>query len=94
MLAFVVPFLQIQNLGLKNPNTPFDDAQAGFIRYAVIGEYDWTQDAARKAILSLLPPGSLPAQPRAGGSYSASSGTFSFVPLTTMPPRSPGATLP
>ena len=37
VLAFVVPFLQVQNLGLKNPNTPFDDAQAGFIRYAVIG---------------------------------------------------------
>jgi hypothetical protein len=37
VLAFVVPFLQIQNLGLKNPNTPFDDAQAGFIRYGVIG---------------------------------------------------------
>ena len=36
VLAFVVPFLQIQNLGLKNPNTPFDDAQAGFIRYGVI----------------------------------------------------------
>jgi len=66
----------------------------GRIRYTVIGEYDWTQDAARKAILSLLPPGSLPAQPRAGGSYSASSGTFNFVPLTTMPPRPPGATLP
>ena len=66
----------------------------GRIRYAVIGEYDWTQDAARKAIFSLLPPGAVPTQPRAGGSYSASSGTFSFVPLTTMPPRSPGATLP
>jgi hypothetical protein len=36
VLAFVVPFLQISALGLKNPNTPFDDAQAGFIRYAVI----------------------------------------------------------
>ena len=52
------------------------------------------EDAARKAILSLIPPGSLPTQPRAGGSYSASSGTFSVVPLTTMPPRPPGATLP
>ena len=38
----------------------------GRIRYAVIGEYDWTQDAARQAILALLPPGSLPTQPRAG----------------------------
>ena len=37
----------------------------GRIRYAVIGEYDWTQDAARKAILSLLPPGNVPTQPRA-----------------------------
>jgi hypothetical protein len=36
VLAFVVPFLQIENLGLKNPNTPFDNAQAGFIRYGVI----------------------------------------------------------
>jgi thiol-disulfide isomerase/thioredoxin len=38
----------------------------GRIRYAVIGEYDWTQEAARKAILSLLPPGAVPTQPRAG----------------------------
>jgi len=38
----------------------------GRIRYAVIGEYDWTQDGARKAIFSLLPPGGVPAQPRAG----------------------------
>lgn len=37
----------------------------GRIRYAVIGGYDWTQDAARQAILSLMPPGSLPTQPRA-----------------------------
>lgn len=37
VLAFVVPFLQINALGLKNPATPFDDAQAGYIRYAVIG---------------------------------------------------------
>jgi thiol-disulfide isomerase/thioredoxin len=66
----------------------------GRVRFAVIGEYDWTQEAARQAILSLMPPGAVPTQPRAGGSYSASSGTFSFVPLTTMPPRSPGATLP
>ena len=42
----------------------------GRIRYTVIGEYDWTQDAARKAILSLMPPGSLPTQPRAGLSAS------------------------
>ena len=37
----------------------------GRIRYAVIGEYDWTQDGARKAIFSLLPPGGVPSQPRA-----------------------------
>src|SRR5262249_18212852 len=36
VLSFVVPFLQVEALGLKNPDTPFDDAQAGFIRYAVI----------------------------------------------------------
>src|SRR5262249_29475635 len=36
VLAFVVPFLQIDALGLKNPETPFDDAQAGYIRYGVI----------------------------------------------------------
>lgn len=42
----------------------------GRIRHAVIGEYDWTQDAARQAILSLLPPGSLPTQPRAALSAS------------------------
>jgi thiol-disulfide isomerase/thioredoxin len=42
----------------------------GRIRYAVIGEYDWTQDAARQAILPLLPPGSSPTQPRAGLSAS------------------------
>jgi|SRR5579884_3009546 len=36
VLSFVMPFLQIDALGLKNPNTPFDDAQAGFIRYGVI----------------------------------------------------------
>jgi thiol-disulfide isomerase/thioredoxin len=33
----------------------------GRVRYAVIGEYDWTQDVARKLIFSLLPA----AQPRA-----------------------------
>jgi len=37
----------------------------GRIRYSVIGEYDWTQDGARKAIFSLLPPGGAPSQPRA-----------------------------
>jgi thiol-disulfide isomerase/thioredoxin len=42
----------------------------GRIRYAVIGGYDWTQDAARKAIFSLLPPGSVPTQPRAALSAS------------------------
>ena len=36
VLSFVVPFLQVDALGLKNPDTPFDDAQAGYIRYAVI----------------------------------------------------------
>jgi thiol-disulfide isomerase/thioredoxin len=66
----------------------------GRVRYAVVGEYDWTQDAARKAILALLPAGGPATRPRAGASYSASSGTLSFVPLTTMPPRSPGVTLP
>jgi hypothetical protein len=38
----------------------------GRVRYVVIGEYDWTQDAVRKAILALMPPGGVPAQPRAG----------------------------
>jgi thiol-disulfide isomerase/thioredoxin len=66
----------------------------GRVRYAVIGEYDWEQDAARKAVLALMPPGNPATQPRAGGSYSASSGTLGVVPLSTMPPRSPGATLP
>jgi thiol-disulfide isomerase/thioredoxin len=42
----------------------------GRVRYAVIGGYDWTQDAARKAIFSLLPPGSVPTQPRAALSAS------------------------
>jgi len=37
----------------------------GRIRYAVIGEYDWTQEGARRAIFSLLPPGGVSAQPRA-----------------------------
>jgi thiol-disulfide isomerase/thioredoxin len=37
----------------------------GRIRYAVIGEYDWTQEGARKAIFSLLPPGGVSTQPRA-----------------------------
>jgi len=44
----------------------------GRVRYAVIGEYDWTQDAARQAILGLLPPGGVPAtQPRAALSASS-----------------------
>jgi thiol-disulfide isomerase/thioredoxin len=37
----------------------------GRIRYAVIGEYDWTQDAMRQVIFSLLPPGGVSSQPRA-----------------------------
>jgi hypothetical protein len=64
----------------------------GRIRYSARGEIDWAQDGTRKAILALLPREATP--PRAGGSYSASSGTFGVVPLTTMPPRSPGVTLP
>jgi thiol-disulfide isomerase/thioredoxin len=43
----------------------------GRVRYAVIGEYDWTQDAARKAILALLPPGNPAIQPRAALSASS-----------------------
>ena len=42
----------------------------GRVRYLVIGEYDWTQDAVRKAIFELLPPGSAPTQPRAALSAS------------------------
>ena len=38
--------------------------------YLVIGEYDWTQDAVRKAIFALMPPGSVPTQPRAALSAS------------------------
>jgi thiol-disulfide isomerase/thioredoxin len=64
----------------------------GRIRYSALGEIDWTQDGVRKAILALMPREAIP--PRAGGSYSASSGTFGVVPLTTMPPRSPGTILP
>jgi hypothetical protein len=64
----------------------------GRIRYSALGEIDWAQDGVRKAILALMPREAIP--PRAGGSYSASSGTFGVVPLTTMPPRSPGVTLP
>jgi len=37
----------------------------GRVRYAVIGEYDWEQDAARKAVLALLPQGNPATQPRA-----------------------------
>jgi thiol-disulfide isomerase/thioredoxin len=40
----------------------------GRVRYAVIGEYDWEQDAARKAVLALMPPAT---QPRAGLSASS-----------------------
>jgi thiol-disulfide isomerase/thioredoxin len=64
----------------------------GRIRYSALGEIDWTQDGVRKAILALMPREAI--RPRAGGSYSASSGTFGVVPLTTMPPRSPGTILP
>jgi thiol-disulfide isomerase/thioredoxin len=64
----------------------------GRIRYSALGEIDWAQDGVRKAILGLMPREATP--PRAGGSYSASSGTFGVVPLTTMPPRAPGAVLP
>ena len=37
----------------------------GRVRYAVIGEYDWEQDAARKAVLALMPQGNPATQPRA-----------------------------
>jgi peroxiredoxin len=40
----------------------------GRIRYAVIGEFDWSGDAARKAVTTLLPPE--PTQPRAALSTS------------------------
>jgi peroxiredoxin len=44
----------------------------GRIRYTVVGEIDWTGDAARKAILSLLPPAGVPpTQPRAALSASS-----------------------
>lgn len=43
----------------------------GRVRYFMVGEYDWTQPAARQAVLSLLPPGGAPAtQPRAALSAS------------------------
>ncbi|HEY6966657.1 MAG TPA: TlpA disulfide reductase family protein [Burkholderiales bacterium] len=42
----------------------------GRVRYLVIGEYDWTQEAVRKAIFALMPPGSVPTQPRAALSAS------------------------
>jgi hypothetical protein len=65
---------------------------AGRIRYSALGEIDWVQDGVRKAILALMPREATP--PRAGGSYSASRGTFGVIALTTMPPRSPGVRLP
>jgi hypothetical protein len=37
VVAIVAPFLQVDALGMKNPNTPFDDLQAGAIRWLVIG---------------------------------------------------------
>jgi thiol-disulfide isomerase/thioredoxin len=43
----------------------------GRIRYTVIGEYDWTQDAVRKAVYGLMPPGGAPTQPRAALSASS-----------------------
>ncbi len=63
----------------------------GRIRYSVLGEIDWTEERVRKAIHGLLPPRS--ASPTRV-LYSASSGTLALVPLTTMPPRSPGVTPP
>jgi thiol-disulfide isomerase/thioredoxin len=42
----------------------------GRVRYLMIGEYDWTQDAVRKAIFALMPPGNVPTQPRAALSAS------------------------
>jgi len=41
----------------------------GRIRYSVIGEFDWSQEAARKAVVQLLPPE--PTQPRAALSASS-----------------------
>ena len=43
----------------------------GRVRYAVIGEYDWEQDAARKAVLALMPEGNPATQPRAALSASS-----------------------
>jgi len=37
----------------------------GRIRYSVLGEIDWTEQRVREAILRLMPPGSVPTQPRA-----------------------------
>ena len=42
----------------------------GRIRYSVLGEFDWTQERVREAIVKLLPPGSVPTQPRAALSAS------------------------
>ena len=42
----------------------------GRIRYSVLGEIDWTQERVREAIFKLLPPGSVPTQPRAALSAS------------------------
>jgi len=37
VVVLVAPFLQVDALGMKNPNTPFDDLQAGTIRWLIIG---------------------------------------------------------
>jgi len=74
----------------------------GRIRYSVLGEINWTAESVRKTIVELLPPQKAGTDhvfvERKRGlsllSYSASSGTLGVVPLMTMPPRSPGVTLP
>jgi hypothetical protein len=35
--AVVAPFLQVDALGLKNPDTPWDDVQAGSIHWGIVG---------------------------------------------------------
>jgi hypothetical protein len=55
---------------VRVPPASFLVGADGRIRYVVIGEYDWTQDAVRKAIVALMPPGDAPTQPRAALSAS------------------------
>jgi hypothetical protein len=37
VVAVVAPFLQLDFLGMKNPDTPFDDVQAGAIHWGIVG---------------------------------------------------------